>query len=1067
MRPDRTNVQGRRRSGAASPGGSHRSAFQHVVWCEVLELRRLLSATHHIVAVPPGTELANGVVTITGSNQADTIRLSQNTSAGTLTATVNGAVSTFAVADVTQIQVNPLKGNDYVYGGNVTIPLIIAGGKGNQSLVAGNGTDTITVGPGNNVLAAGIGTDTFITNTGHNRLILGAGNDTIVGKAKNLVIRGTGTVTVVGKGKGNVLADKASPLVITSDVVRPDTVFGTATGYTPTQVRAAYDFGSLSDPTFTNRGDGQAVAVVIPYNTPDITQSLATYSTTFDLPAPDINHFQIVYTNGTVPPTDPNPNDGWELEAATNVESIHMIAPDAKIYLVLAESSAFPDLFAAVSKAESTLDSNFGGGVVDISWGSQGGELDPVSENTFDTTFQGAQAKNVSFVAASGDVGGVISYPAISPYVTAVGGTTIALDSNGNPTAAQSAWVSSGSGRSATYPIPSYQQGNVAYAGPGVVTGTGNGTASTLGTFRTNVDVSYDGNPATGIATYDAQTFGDINADGVADSGWLPGGAGGTSVASAQWAGLVALANQTRAANGRGFLGQQLNANLYHVAETYGQEDFTDITSGASGGNAATTGFDLATGWGTPRATNLITRLGISDVTTVTGGITWTADYQLPITLFVGGLQGPGAGFFVGNGTVAGGPSGFHLTFTPANKQPINYTLVAGQNNETDTAPYATITSFVVNTLKRSDLNGHVYGTGTATLLVQVTTPVYIPPTAPSTSAPTPGGGANTGGNGSGSGYGPSTTPTPTPVTTGSGYYGIPTPTPTTPTPTPTPTTTGTAPSSPNGNPFTTATTTDFVTLSLSFTGTTYTSASGRTHLRGAFVAIDPNTGQPAQVGIATTFTGKFKSAIIGWKWDTPSTSSAGCRGRHPRSCAISCTRTPASTPPPPVVAWKSCSPWRNVWNDFLEHRANPDREDDRRRLHRTLSGILQGYYGDVERPVVFDKSRGWPAYIEMLEATLGRKVKVLVPVRNLSERPGVIRKAPPQGRGPQRRRAPAGGDRTELFSDADGRRPLRVVDAGRPARRACIRPYLRRAGAGPARPDALRRGRGTDAPAG
>ena len=389
-----------------------------------------------------------------------------------------------------------------------------------------------------------------------------------------------------------MLANKAQPLVQTN-AATPDTVFGTATGLTPTQVRSAYDFGNLQDPTFTNRGDGQAVAVVIPYNTPNILQSLANFSTTFDLPAPDINHFQIVYTSGTIPPTDPNPNNGWELEAATDVEWIHAIAPNSKIYLVLANSSAFPDLFAGVDKAVNTLDANFGGGVVNMSWGSQAGELDPISENTFDTSFSRAQASNISFVAASGDVGGQISYPAISPYVTAVGGTTLIADVNGNRTGAETAWASSGGGTSANYPIPSYQQGNVAYAGPGVVTGTTGGAANTLGAFRTNVDVSYNADPATGMATYDANTFGDINGDGVPDAGWLPGGAGGTSIAAAQWAGLAALANQVRVANGRGFLGTRLNADIYHVAETWGQEDFTDITSGSAGNLAAGPGFDL------------------------------------------------------------------------------------------------------------------------------------------------------------------------------------------------------------------------------------------------------------------------------------------------------------------------------------------------------------------------------------------------------------------------------------------------------------------------------------------
>src|SRR5579862_555829 len=76
----------------------------------------------------------------------------------------------------------------------------------------------------------------------------------------------------------------------------------------------------------------------------------------------------------------------------------------------------------------------------------------------------------------------------------------------------------------------------------------------------------------------------------------------------------------------------------------------------------------------------------------------------------------------------------------------------------------------------------------------------------------------------------------------------------------------------------------------------------------------------------------------------------------------------------------------RNVWNEFAEHRSNPDREDDRKRLQRTLGGIMAAYHGNVARPVVFDKSRGWPAYIEMLESALGRKVKILVPVRNVSD---------------------------------------------------------------------------------
>lgn len=70
----------------------------------------------------------------------------------------------------------------------------------------------------------------------------------------------------------------------------------------------------------------------------------------------------------------------------------------------------------------------------------------------------------------------------------------------------------------------------------------------------------------------------------------------------------------------------------------------------------------------------------------------------------------------------------------------------------------------------------------------------------------------------------------------------------------------------------------------------------------------------------------------------------------------------------------------RNSWNSHVEFRAAPDYAAE----IRVLRGILEGYFGNVTKPVVFDKSRGWLSEIEMIEQVLGHKVKILVPVRDM-----------------------------------------------------------------------------------
>src|SRR5205085_6862942 len=113
------------------------------------------------------------------------------------------------------------------------------------------------------------------------------------------------------------------------------------------------------------------------------------------------------------------------------------------------------------------------------------------------------------------------SYPAASPNVLAVGGTTLNLDSSGN-ILGESGWSGSGGGISSAESQPAYQHG--------VVTQTT--------TARANPDVSYDADPNTGFPVYDSYNNG-------SSSPWSQ--FGGTSDGAAQWAALIPIADEGRA----------------------------------------------------------------------------------------------------------------------------------------------------------------------------------------------------------------------------------------------------------------------------------------------------------------------------------------------------------------------------------------------------------------------------------------------------------------------------------------------------------------------------------------
>ena len=225
-------------------------------------------------------------------------------------------------------------------------------------------------------------------------------------------------------------------------------------------------------------------------------------------------------------------------------------------------------------------------GAIGCSWG-----WTPADASTLDPYFEKMAVQGQSFFVASGDnstwtkSGNAESWPADDANIIAVGGTDLVTASAGGAWKSETAWVDSGGGISPNkIKIPTWQQT------AGVITSTNKGSTS----YRNGPDVAANANFT--FYTCDNQTT------------CLANEYGGTSFAAPMWAGLVALANQQAAANGQAAVGF-FNSKIYaqNVTSSY-STGFHDITSGKSGSYSSVTGFDLVTGWGSPKPA-IITQL--------------------------------------------------------------------------------------------------------------------------------------------------------------------------------------------------------------------------------------------------------------------------------------------------------------------------------------------------------------------------------------------------------------------------------------------------------------------------
>jgi hypothetical protein len=355
------------------------------------------------------------------------------------------------------------------------------------------------------------------------------------------------------------------------------------TGFNPAALRQAYGFdtlmlgnGALAD------GSGQTVVIVDAYDNPKFvsssdpnynTSDLYKFNAEFGLPqfgAPGGPTFtKVNQTGGTsYPATD----TGWGTEIALDVEWVHALAPGANIVLVEANSNSYSNLLTAgVGWARNQS----GVSVVSMSFG--GSEF--FGETSYDSVFTTPAGHNgITFVASTGDNGKPGGYPAYSPNVLAVGGTSLTLA--GGNYLSESGWSGSGGGISNNQgkePKPSYQ------------------SSITLSSNRRMIpDVSMVADPNTGVGVYDS--FG----QGVS-APWLQ--VGGTSLSAPLWGALIAITNQVRGVAGLPTLNGRNDTlpGLYAMPAS----NFHDIIAG-SNGYSATAGYDLVTGLGTPRVASIV-----------------------------------------------------------------------------------------------------------------------------------------------------------------------------------------------------------------------------------------------------------------------------------------------------------------------------------------------------------------------------------------------------------------------------------------------------------------------------
>jgi hypothetical protein len=394
---------------------------------------------------------------------------------------------------------------------------------------------------------------------------------------------------VIVVGKQSCLSLKRDGIHPKAASVTPDAI-PAGYGYGPSQLQSAYALTSAS----ASDGSGRTIALVDAYNDPTAASDLAAYRSAAGLPV--VPSFKQVNQNGAtspLPATAPA-SDDWTLEESLDLDMASAICPKCNIVLVEATDDSGTGLYVAENTAAGLA------GYISNSWGG----TEASSDTTLDSEYFSHPGDVITASAGDSDYG--VSYPAASPNVVSVGGTSLSTASNARGWT-ESVWndgggEGTGSGCSAVEPQPSWQ------------TALGLSGCSK----RIDNDTSADADPDTGLAVYDTS-----NGNG----GWNE--VGGTSASSPMLAAMYALA---------GNAGSTPANDIYtHTSSFY------DVTSGSNGSCSpaylctAQTGYDGPTGIGTPDGLGgLVAGTSTGNTVTVTNPGSRTGTAGTAISLQIG-----------------------------------------------------------------------------------------------------------------------------------------------------------------------------------------------------------------------------------------------------------------------------------------------------------------------------------------------------------------------------------------------------------------------------------------------
>ncbi len=332
--------------------------------------------------------------------------------------------------------------------------------------------------------------------------------------------------------------------------------------YVPQNIWSAYNLTNYST---KYGGAGETVAIIDAYGSQFLSYDLSVFDGINNLLPANISIYEPL---GPVTQT----NFNWSIETSTDVEWVHAMAQKAHILLVVVPTASSQFLQEAINL---TIENGMAN-VISLSWGLSENEMSPGVLSEYSASFKMAALDHITVVAASGDHGAFnggntlqVNFPASSPYVTGVGGTSLIAKDG---VFSQTAW-GGGSGKS------SYGSGggfSTVFSAPGWQDPYGYNN-----TMRGVPDVSLDASTQPGVIVIDGNYEYSV---------------GGTSIAAPMWAGMIAILDQM-SGHSLGFL----NPLLYQISRTnYYGKALVSVSNGTNGYYHANYGWNPVTGLGTP-----------------------------------------------------------------------------------------------------------------------------------------------------------------------------------------------------------------------------------------------------------------------------------------------------------------------------------------------------------------------------------------------------------------------------------------------------------------------------------